>query len=69
MPIDQDTLDAIVHAVTTAMTMQQGVNKVDTRAIGGPPEWHSNQDEAGFVEWHIKIKAWLTNRTLGHRGG
>ena len=62
MAIDQDTLDAIVHAVTTAMNVkQQSGGRIDTKAIGGPPEWNSNQDESGFAEWHIKIKAWLTN--------
>ena len=60
MAIDQDTLDAIVLAVTTAMSMKGG-NKSDTKSIGGPPEWHSNQEEAGFVEWNVKIKAWLNN--------
>ena len=61
MPIDQDTLDAIVHAVTTAMTVKQGGSNGNMKAIGGPPEWQSNQDEAGFVEWNIKTKAWLNN--------
>ena len=62
MAIDQDTIDAIVHAVAAAMTAQQHTGgKVDTKAIGSPPEWNSNQDEGGFVEWHIKIKAWLAN--------
>ena len=63
MAIDQDTIDAIVHAVTAAMTaQQQSGGKIDTKASGGPPEWNSNQEESGFVEWHIKIKAWLTNQ-------
>ena len=61
MAIDQDTLDAIVLAVTTAMNMKQGGNQSNNKAIGGPPEWHSNQEEAGFAEWNIKIKAWLSN--------
>ena len=63
MPIDQDTLEAIVQAVTTAMTVHQqtGSGRMDTKAIGGPPEWNSSQEEAGFVEWHIKIKAWLNS--------
>ena len=62
MAIDQDTIDAIVHAVTAAMTAQsQSGGRVDTKAIGGPPEGNSNVDEGGFAEWHIKIKAWLTN--------
>ena len=62
MPIDQDTLEAIVHAVTTAMSVQQQAgSRGDTKAIGGPPEWNSHADEGGFAEWHIKMKAWLTN--------
>ena len=62
MAIDQDTIDAIVHAVSAVMTAQQQSGmKMDTKAIGSPPEWNSNQEESGFAEWHIKIKAWLTN--------
>ena len=64
MPVDQDTLDAIVHPVTTAMTVQQSGGKADSKAIGGPPDWNSNQDEAGFIEWHIKMKAWLNNHLM-----
>ena len=63
MALDQDTLEAIIQAVTAAMTAQSqmGTRGADTKAIGGPPEWNSNADEGGFSEWHIKIKAWLTN--------
>ena len=62
MAIDQDTLEAIVQAVTAAMhAQQQSGGRVDNKAIGGPPEWNSNVDEGGFAEWHIKIKAWLTH--------
>ena len=62
MAIDQDTIDAIVLAVSAAMNAQnQTGGKVESKAIGGPPEWNSNVDEGGFAEWHIKIKAWLTN--------
>ena len=61
MAIDQETLEAIVHAVTAAMTMQNGQTGGGTKSIGGPPEWHSSQDEAGFMEWHVKMKAWLNN--------
>ena len=41
--------------------------KIDTKSIGGPPEWDSMKEE-GFQEWNIKIKAWLVNqdpRALG----
>ena len=61
MPVDQEVLEAIVHAVTTAMTVRQSGANSDNKAIGGPPDWNSNQDEAGFVEWRIKMKAWLNN--------
>ena len=63
MPIDQETLEAIVQAVTTAMSVHQqsGGGRMDPKAMGGPPEWNSGQEEAGFVEWHIKIKAWLNS--------
>ena len=51
MAIDQGTLDAIVHAVTAAMNVQQQAGgRVDTKAIGGPPQWNSNVDEGGFAE-------------------
>ena len=62
MAIDQDILDAIAYAVTAAMSAQQKTGaKMDNKALGSPPEWNSNQEESGFVEWHIKLKAWLTN--------
>ena len=61
MAIDQETLDTIVQAVTAAMMVQQTGAKFDNKALGSPREWNSNQEESGFVEWHIKLKAWLTN--------
>ena len=61
MGIDQETLEAIVHAVTAAMKVQNGGSTNSSKSIGGPPEWHSSQDEGGFVEWHVKMKAWLNN--------
>ena len=41
--------------------------KIDTKSIGGAPEWDSMKEE-GFQEWNIQIKAWLVNqdpRALG----
>ena len=61
MGIDQETLQAIVHAVTAAMKVQNGGNINNSKSIGGPPEWHSSQDEAGFAEWNVKMRAWLNN--------
>ena len=63
MALNEDTIAAIVQAVTAAMAAsRQGGGKIDTKAIGGPPEWDSNKEDNGFVEWHIKIKAWLSNQ-------
>ena len=64
--LDPAVITAIAQAVTVAMQAmqqgQQGAGRIDYKAIGGPPEWDSSRDENGFVEWHIKIKAWLTNQ-------
>ena len=63
MALNEDTIAAIVQAVTTAMTAtRQSGGRIDAKALGGPPEWDANKDESGFLEWHIKIKAWLTNQ-------
>ena len=43
-------------------TQQSGGSRVDHKAIGAPPEWDSATEENRFTEWHIKIKAWLTNQ-------
>ena len=34
---------------------------IDRKSIGGPPEWDSTQ-EHGFLEWQIKLTAWLVNQ-------
>ena len=54
---------AIAQAVAVAMqaTNQNG-NKSSYQGLGGPPEWDSAKDEAAFSEWHVKVKAWLTNQ-------
>ena len=62
MAIDADTVEAIITAVTAAMKLQHGVNHNGPKSIGGPPEWHSTQDESGFIEWHVKMRAWLNNQ-------
>ena len=37
-------------------------NRGSQQALGGPPEWDSARDEGAFMEWHVKVKAWLTNQ-------
>ena len=62
--LDPAVITAIAQAVTVAMQATQtgGGNRADHKALGGPPEWDSAKDESGFTEWHIKVKAWLTNQ-------
>ena len=61
--LDPAVISAIAQAVTVAMqATQTGGNKPSHQAQGGPPEWDSAKDDTGFVEWHIKVKAWLTNQ-------
>ena len=62
--LDPAMITAIAQAVSVAMQATQtgGGNRADHKALGGPPEWDSGRDEAGFMEWHIKVKAWLTNQ-------
>ena len=71
MAINEETLQRLMAGMTQAITqamaavMQQpmGMNgKIDSRAIGGPPEWDSGKDESQFMEWHVKVKAWLGNQ-------
>ena len=61
--LDPAVITAIAQAVAVAMqATQTGGSKADHRALGGPPEWDSTKDETGFVEWHVKVKAWLTHQ-------
>ena len=61
--LDPAVISAIAQAVTVAMqATHTGGNRADHKALGGPPDWDSGKDESGFVEWHIKVKAWLTNQ-------
>ena len=41
------------------MNMKSG--KIDQKSIGGPPEWDSAKEE-GFLEWKLKLEAWLVNQ-------
>ena len=61
--LDPAVVTAIAQAVAVAMqaTNQNG-NKSSYQGLGGPPEWDSAKDEAAFSEWHVKVKAWLTNQ-------
>ena len=61
--LDPAVVTAIAQAVAVAMqsTNQQN-HKTSHNALGGPPEWDSAKDEAGFTEWHVKVKAWLVNQ-------
>ena len=36
-------------------------NRIDHKSIGGPPDWDSSREE-GFLEWKLKMEAWLTNQ-------
>ena len=63
--LDPAVVTAIAQAVAVAMqsTNPNGnANKHNIHALGGPPEWDSGKDEAGFTEWHVKVKAWLVNQ-------
>ena len=40
--------------------------KIDTKSIGGPPEWDSMKE--GFQEWNINIKTWVVNQDPGAPG-
>ena len=63
--MDPAVVTAIAQAVAVAMqsTNPNGnANKHNIHALGGPPEWDSGKDEAGFTEWHVKVKAWLVNQ-------
>ena len=54
-------------AMIELMKTREAKGRIDIKSIGGPPEWDSTKDEA-FLEWQIKIKAWLVNqdaRALG----
>ena len=63
MALTEEMIQAIAQAVTLAMNQtKQGAGRIDTKAIGGPPEWDSTKEETQFMEWHVKIKAWLTNQ-------
>ena len=58
--LDPAVVTAIAQAVAVAMqsTNPNGnANKHNIHALGGPPEWDSGKDEAGFTEWHVKVKA------------
>ena len=56
--LDPAVISAIAQAVTVAMqASNQSGNKSVYQGLGGPPEWDSSKDEAGFTEWHVKVKA------------
>merc|ERR1712240_475684 len=68
----QEDLRQLMAAMTTAMTQavtqimaetkrDPAKGHIDHRAIGGPPEWDST-NEAHFLEWQIKVQAWLVNQ-------
>ena len=61
--LNPDMIAAIAQAVTIAMqATSAGGNRANHQALGGPPEWDSGRDESAFTEWHVKVKAWLTNQ-------
>ena len=65
---DDSPVDGRKHAQPCrAIDEDKKEGKIDTKSIGGPPEWDSMKEE-GFQEWNMRIKAWLVNqdpRALG----
>ena len=67
--LTQDDLKQLIAAMTEVVTTAiQETKRTDTtkghidhRAIGGPPEWDSAKEE-NFLEWQIKVQAWLVNQ-------
>ena len=49
---------SVVQAITT---LNMKTNKIDQKAIGGPPTWDSSKED-GFLEWKLKLEAWLVNQ-------
>ena len=49
---------SVVQAITT---LNMKTNKIDHKAIGGPPTWDSSKED-GFLEWKLKLEAWLVNQ-------
>ena len=61
--LDPAVISAIAQAVTVAMqASNENRSRGHHQALGGPPEWDSGRDESAFLEWHVKVKAWLTNQ-------
>ena len=61
--LDPAVITAIAQAVTVAMQASNGGgNRGNHQSLGGPPEWDSGREETAFTEWHVKVKAWLTNQ-------
>ena len=61
--LDPAVISAIAQAVTVAMqASKESGGRAHHNALGGPPEWDSARDESAFMEWHVKVKAWLTNQ-------
>ena len=56
-------MGGVAEMVLNAVNQQKNTEgKIDNRALGGPPEWDSGKEESAFLEWHVKVKAWLTNQ-------
>ena len=65
--LDPGVIAALAHAVAAAFQQQvpqggAGGGRGDIKSLRGPPEWDSTREDPGFVEWHIKVKAWLSNQ-------
>ena len=69
MGLSKEDLAEVMQAVLPMMAqMVQEIRKtpdhkgrIDHRALGAPPEWDSAKED-GFLEWQIKLKAWLVNQ-------
>ena len=59
--IVQATTQSVVQAMAALNTK---TNKIDQKSIGGPPTWDSSKEE-GFLEWKLKLEAWLEVKCLG----
>ena len=53
--------DAMTQVIQETKRTDLVKGHIDHRAIGGPPDWDS-ANEALFLEWQIKVQAWLVNQ-------
>ena len=55
-------VQATTQSVVQALAALNGKpSKIDQKSIGGPPTWESTKEE-DFLEWKLKLEAWLVNQ-------